>query len=51
MIFEAKLVKKVSKDQNEYWVFEIQITKSYSKQVFLDKADLEIINLLAELKK
>ena len=51
MVFEAKLVKKMSKDNNEYWVFEIQITKNYSKLVFLNTADLEIINLLAELKK
>lgn len=46
MKFEAKLVEKLSKDGNKYYVFEIKITEGYSKQVFLDKADLEIIRLI-----
>lgn len=46
MKFEAKLVEKTSKDGIKYYVFEIKITDTYSKQVFLDKADMEIIRLI-----
>lgn len=50
-MFECKLVKKLSKDNIEYYVFEIKITDTYSKVVFLDKADLEIIKLLGKNSK
>lgn len=45
MEFKGKLVEKVSKTGNTYYVIEIKITETYVKQVFLDKADLEIIKL------
>ena len=45
MEFKAKLLEKTSKNGNVYYVLEIKLTDTYSKTVFLDKADLEIIKL------
>lgn len=45
MEFKAKLIEKTSKSGNTYFVLEIKLTETYSKTVFLDKADLEIIKL------
>lgn len=50
-MFETKLVEKISKDGLKYYVFEIKITDTYSKTVFLEKADLEIIKLLGKVGK
>lgn len=40
----TKIVKKFSeKKGTEYYVIEIQLTPTYSKTVFLDKAEIELL--------
>lgn len=41
----ARIEKKVSKSGNEYTVLLIELVPGYEKQVFLDKAELKIIEL------
>lgn len=45
---KCELVEKVSKSGNKYVVLTIQLTPSYTKDVFLDNAELELIKLYAQ---
>ena len=46
MKLNATLEKKVSaKSGKEYFVIEVKLTDTYTKQVFLDSAELELIKL------
>lgn len=43
MPIECKLVKRVSKEGNEYTCIEINLTDTYIKRVFLTQAEKELI--------
>lgn len=46
---KTELVEKVSKDGNKYICLEVHLTPTYTKLVFLNSAEKEIINnLLAQ---
>lgn len=45
MDLKAKLVEKESKKGNNYVCIEIQISNTYTKTVFLEPAELELIKL------
>lgn len=46
MPIECNLVKRVSKEGNEYTCIEIKLTDSYIKRVFLTQAEKELILLV-----
>lgn len=47
MNIDAKLVEKVSsKSGKTYICIEIKLTDTYTKQVFLDSAELELLKLV-----
>lgn len=47
MKLESNLVKKISKNSgSEYYCIEIKITPTYTKTVFLEKAEIELVQLL-----
>ena len=45
MDVKATLVEKTSKNGNQYKCIEIQLTPTYTKLVFLDNAELELLAL------
>ena len=45
MDVKATLVEKTSKSGNLYKCLEIELTPTYKKTVFLDKAELELLAL------
>lgn len=45
MDLKAKLVEKESKKGNKYLCIEIKISDTYTKTVFLEQAELELIKL------
>ena len=45
MDVKATLVEKVSKTGNQYKCIELQLTPTYTKVVFLEKAELELLAL------
>lgn len=52
MELNATLEKKVSsKSGKEYYVIEIKLTETYTKQVFLDSAELELIKVTYSKKQ
>lgn len=51
MDVKATLVEKTSSKGNQYKCIEIQITPTYTKTVFLDKAELELLALNDKSKK
>ena len=52
MDLKANLQKKVSaKSGKEYYVIEIKLTDTYTKQVFLDNAELELIKITYSKKQ
>ncbi|MDO4962611.1 MAG: hypothetical protein Q4E75_00705 [bacterium] len=44
----ATLETRTSKSGNEYQVVVIKLTDTYEKLVFLDKAELELLNVSSE---
>lgn len=42
---KTRIEKKVSSKGNEYYVLIVELVPGYEKQVFLDKADIKIIEL------
>ena len=47
MNLTAKLVEKVSeKSGKKYVCIEVQLTPTYTKTIFLDKAEVELIKLI-----
>lgn len=47
MNVKCQLVEKVSKKGNKYLCLEISLSDTYTKTVFLDNAEIELIKLLA----
>ncbi len=47
MNIKAELIEKTSKSGNQYVVVSIYLTPNLTKDVFLDKAELEAIKLYA----
>lgn len=47
-MMKFELVQKKSSKGNDYIVLQIQLTPNYTKDVFLDKAEIELIKLYAE---
>lgn len=48
---DMRLEKKVSKSGNEYTVLVIKLTPTYEKTIFLDSAEIELLNMyLSSLK-
>lgn len=45
---KCEIVEKVSKTGNKYVVLQVQLTPSYTKDVFLEQAELELIKLYAQ---
>lgn len=45
-MFNCSLEKKISKKGNEYYVLAIKITETYTKYVFLENAELELVKAL-----
>lgn len=45
---KAELVEKTSKTGNKYIAVELHLTPTYTKTIFLDQAELELIKLVAE---
>lgn len=45
---KCEIVEKVSKTGNKYVVLQVQLTPSYTKDVFLESAELELIKLYAQ---
>lgn len=42
---KTRIEKKISSKGNEYYVLIVELVPGYEKQVFLDKADVKIIEL------
>ena len=45
MNVEAQLVERTSKEGKKYVCVVIQLTPTYEKKVFLDKAELELLKM------
>lgn len=45
MKVDATLMEKVSKSGNTYKVVVLKLTDTYEKLVFLDKAEIELLNV------
>lgn len=51
MNLKCELVEKESKNGNNYICIEIYLTDTYKKQVFLDQSEVELLKILANIKK
>ena len=51
MDVKATLVEKTSKSGNQYKCIEIQLTPTYKKVVFLEQAELELLQVANNTKK
>ena len=51
MDVKATLVEKTSKSGNLYKCIEIQLTDSYVKRVFLESAELELLEIANKKEK
>lgn len=48
---KCEIVEKTSKNGNKYIVLEIHLTPTYTKDVFLDKAEVELIKAYNGISK
>lgn len=45
LFLDGTLKEKTSSKGTKYWVVEVQLTPNLSKDVFLEKAELEVLKL------
>ena len=45
MEIKATLVEKTSKNGSKYQALELKLTENYTKTIFLDKAEIELIKI------
>lgn len=50
MKLDATLTEKTSSKGNKYICIEIKLTPTYTKQVFLEKPEEELIRVLAQVQ-
>lgn len=51
ILLNCSLTEKLSKKGTSYKCLEVQLTPTYTKQIFLEQSELEIINLYYSDKK
>ncbi|MBP3635813.1 MAG: hypothetical protein J6D28_05200 [Bacilli bacterium] len=47
---KCEIIRKTSKTGNIYYVLSVQLTETYSKDVFLDKSEVELLRALGYIK-
>lgn len=47
---KCEILRKTSKNGNEYYVLVVRLTETYSKDVFLDKSEVELLRALGYIK-